>query len=309
MRACCGWTRRSWGCERLLVLGYSGFVTILSPRLSLALACLAATASSAADAPSSVTPPGRHVTVSLLSEEDAVQPGQPLTVGIRLQMQPGWHTYWRNPGDSGLPTRVRWTLPAGFEAGEIQWPRPIRFAFGPVQSFGYETDVVLPVPIRVPASVAGAEVRLAVHVDWLECQEACLPGKADLSLALPVRGQAHPGPQAALVAAARVQLPVTDPAWRIAAGATADSIVLSVQPPRGATVEDPWFYPLAPRVLDHAKPQPVAKAGAGYRIRLARDPNGTLPERLQGVLALRTAGSERALAVDARMGTDTTRQD
>ncbi len=224
-------------------LGYPGLVTILSPRLSLVLvlAYLAATASLAADAPSSVTPPGRHVTVSLLSEDDAVQPGKPLTAGIRLQMQPGWHTYWRNPGDSGLPTRVRWTLPAGFEAGEVQWPRPMRFGFGPVQSFGYETDVVLPVQIRVPASVAGAEVRLAVHVDWLECQEACLPSKADLSLALPVRAQAHPGAQAALVAAARAQLPVTDPAWRMVAAPTADSILLSVQPPPGATVADPWF--------------------------------------------------------------------
>lgn len=276
----------------------------------LVLTCLAAVALAArADTPVVVAPPGRHVTVSLVSEDDAVQPGRPLTVGIRLQMQAGWHTYWRNPGDSGLPTRARWTLPAGFEAGEIRWPRPTRFKFGPVQSFGYETDVVLPVEIKVPASVAGPEVRLAVHVDWLECQEACLPGKADLSLTLPVRAKALPGPQASLLAAARALLPVTDPAWRFSAAPAGDSVVLTVVPPRGASVDDPWFYPLAPHVLDHAKPQQAVKGAAGYRIALARDPNGTLPERLQGVLALRTAGGERALAVDVRMGSITAKQD
>lgn len=286
-------------------------MTTHSPRLLPAPLCLAALPSSSAgaDAPSSVTPPNRHLTVSLLSEDDAVQPGKPLTVGIRLQMQAGWHTYWRNPGDSGLATRARWTLPAGFEAGEIQWPRPMRFKFGPVQSFGYETDVLLPVEIRVPASVSPPEARLAVHVDWLECQEACLPGKADLSLALPVRAKARPGPQAALVAAARAQLPATDPTWHFAAAPAGDAIVLTVRPPRGATVDEPWFYPLAPHLLDHAQPQPVTRSAAGYRVRLPRDPNGTLPERLQGVLTLRAAGGERAFVVDARMGTNAKKQD
>jgi len=73
-------------------------------------------------------PAVRHVKASLVAETDAVRPGQPLTVGIRLEMEKGWHTYWRNPGDSGLPTRVRWTLPAGFSAGELRWPYPQRFA-------------------------------------------------------------------------------------------------------------------------------------------------------------------------------------
>jgi thiol:disulfide interchange protein DsbD len=285
-------------------------VNVHRPWRLLAFSCVAAAVPSArADVPAVVAPPGRHVTVSLVSEDDAVQPGKPLTVGIRLQMQPGWHTYWRNPGDSGLPTRARWTLPAGFEAGEIRWPRPMRFKFGPVQSFGYEMEVVLPVEIKVPASAAGLEVRLAVHVDWLECQEACLPGKADLSLALPVRATARPGPQAALVAAARALLPATDSAWRFSAAPSGDAVVLTVQPPRGSSFDDAWFYPLLPHVLDHAKAQQAVRGPAGYRITLTRDPNGTLPDRLQGVLALRAAGVERALVVDARMGANTTTQD
>jgi thiol:disulfide interchange protein DsbD len=185
----------------------------------------------------------------------------------------------------------------------------MRFKFGPVQSFGYETEVVLPVEVRVPAAVASSGVRLAVHVDWLECQEACLPGKADLSLTLPVRAKARPGPQAALVAAARALLPAADPAWRFSAAPSGDAVVLTVQAPRGSSVDDAWFYPLLPHVLDHAAAQQAVKGPAGYRITLARDPNGTLPDRLQGVLALRAAGVERAFAVDARMGRNTAKQD
>jgi thiol:disulfide interchange protein DsbD len=153
------------------------------------------------------SPPGRHTKASLLSETDAVRPGQPLTVGIRLQMEDGWHTYWQNPGDSGLPTRVKWDLPAGFAAGEIQWPFPIRFRSGPLVNYGYEHEVLLPVEIRVPASVPAYPVRIAARVDWLECQEACLPGRAELSLSLPVRPAAPPGAHAAVFAKARRRLP------------------------------------------------------------------------------------------------------
>jgi DsbC/DsbD-like thiol-disulfide interchange protein len=276
--------------------------------LGLAVLCCAAPVRRVA-AQAAATPAGRHVTASLVSQTDAVVPGHALTLGIRLQMQPGWHTYWRNPGDSGLPTRVRWELPTGFEAGELLWPRPARIPTGPLLSFGYEREVVLPVEIRVPATVAGPEVRLAVRVDWLECREECLPGRAALSLALPVRANAAPTPQAGLIAAARALLPVTDDRWTFAAKASGDAVVLAIRPPRGVTVASPWFCPLAPHVLEHAKPPQLAKSATGYRLVLARDPNGDLPARLQGVLILRAGGVERALAVDAKMETAPARGD
>ncbi|HSD26593.1 MAG TPA: protein-disulfide reductase DsbD domain-containing protein, partial [Vicinamibacteria bacterium] len=199
-------------------------------------------------------PPGRHVKAALLSETDSIRPGQPLAVGIRLQMEKGWHTYWRNPGDSGLPTRVRWDLPSGLAASEIQWPYPIRFGTGPVVSYGYEGDVLLPVEIRVPAALPASPVRIAAQVDWLECQEACLPGRADLSLALPVRATTSPGAHASLFAHARRRLPRKDPAWGFSASSTAGSLSLVVRPPRGTELREAYFYPAAPRLLDHAQP-------------------------------------------------------
>src|SRR5512145_1895006 len=79
-----------------------------------------------------------HVEAELVSPADAVQPGQPVTVALRLKHDPQWHTYWQVPGDSGLPTRIEWQLPAGWTAGPIQWPLPKRLPIGPLMNYGYE---------------------------------------------------------------------------------------------------------------------------------------------------------------------------
>ncbi|HXY38903.1 MAG TPA: protein-disulfide reductase DsbD domain-containing protein [Vicinamibacteria bacterium] len=242
--------------------------------------------------------PVRHTKVSLVAETDAVQPGRALHLAIRLQMEPGWHTYWRNPGDAGLPTRVKWTLPSGFEAGEVRWPYPERFTQGPVGSYGYAHEVLLLDEVRVPASLPDAQVRLAAHVDWLECQEACLPGKADVSLALPVRATARPGPEARAFAETRDRLPVSHPAWRFSATSTQGAVTLAVTPPRGTTVKGASFFPLTPRLVDYGSPQRLERTAGGFRLLLPRDPNGSPAEHLAGVLVAQGPSGTRALEVD-----------
>jgi DsbC/DsbD-like thiol-disulfide interchange protein len=240
-----------------------------------------------------------HVRATLVAEENAVQPGQTLLVGFRLQMEPGWHTYWRNPGDAGLATKVSWKLPPGFTAGDLQWPRPHRFKTGPLVSYGYEKDVLLPVEIRVPAALTSSEVRLAAHLSWLECHEECLPGKADLSLRLPVRGAAAPGAAAALFAAARRELPRKQAGWRFSASAGPSAVELAVAPPRGTVVSEAYFYPSTRRVLDYTQPQTLKPSGRGYRLVMARDRNGLSPiERLAGALQVTTASGVDTLEVD-----------
>jgi thiol:disulfide interchange protein DsbD len=243
----------------------------------------------------------RHTKASLVAETDGVQPGRPLTVGIRLQMEPGWHTYWRNPGDSGLPTRVKWTLPPGFEAGELRWPYPISFTTGLLVSYGYAHEVLLPVEIRVPPALGEREVRLVARVDWLECQDACLPGKADVSLTLSVRSSARPGPEAAAFADARDRLPAADPTWRFSAAPAGDAIALVIRPARRPVLADAYFHAITPRVLDYAKPQALERAKTGYRLVLARDPNGAPADRLAGVLVVEAGGRRRAIAVDVKV--------
>ncbi len=240
-----------------------------------------------------------HVRASLVAETDAVRPGKTLTLGVRMQMEKGWHTYWRNPGDSGLPTRVRWQLPPGFEAGEILWPYPVRFATGPLVSYGYEHEVLLPVEVRVPAAIPAREVRIAGRVDWLECLEICVPGKAELSLVLPVHGEAAPGPYGALFAEARRRLPAKDPSWRFSASLAGPTVTLALRPPRPAELKSAWFYPTAPGLIEHAQPQELKREGASHRLALVRDPNGTPADRLAGVLVAETTRGTLALEVDA----------
>lgn len=244
-------------------------------------------------------PAARHVRASLVAETDAVQPGRTLLVGVHLEMEEGWHTYWRNPGDSGLATKVRWELPEGLSAGELQWPRPMRFMTGPLVSYGYEHQVLHPVQIRVSDPVPQEEVSLTARLSWLECRDVCLPGKADLTLTLPVREKASPAPAAPLFAEARRRMPRADGGWTFGAVARRGAIDLTVQTPAGTSLSEAYFYPIPRRILDYSKPQPLAPAGKAYRIELARDPNGEPSvARLVGVLVATTPDGEKAVEVD-----------
>jgi DsbC/DsbD-like thiol-disulfide interchange protein len=128
-----------------------------------------------------------HVQADLLSDVSAVQSGKPFWLGIRLTIDDGWHVYWKNAGDAGLPTRVKLKLPDGFTAGPIQFPAPHRFVQpGNIVIFGYEGTVMLLAQVTPPATLpADFQGQFAADVSWLVCsQEICLPGKAALNATL-----------------------------------------------------------------------------------------------------------------------------
>ena len=165
-------------------------------------------------------PGAEHVQADLLGQSDAAAPGTSIWVGVRLRHEPHWHTYWTVPGDAGLPTQLRWNLPDGYRAGSIEWPVPRLLRVGNLANYGYEGEVLLPVAVRVPETARiGSTARLAVHADWLVCNDLCIPGGADLALALPVRAPAdiHPGAGSAALAQALTRVP----APLVLAGATA----------------------------------------------------------------------------------------
>jgi thiol:disulfide interchange protein DsbD len=150
-----------------------------------------------------------HVEVELVSEASALVPGERNWVGLRLKHEPHWHTYWINPGDSGLPTRLDWSLPDGISAGPIAWPAPQRFDVGGLTNFGYDGDLLLPIPLEVADTLEpGTIARLTVEARWLVCREECIPGKARLQLAVPVARQSTPKPrERKAFASARAALP------------------------------------------------------------------------------------------------------
>ena len=116
-----------------------------------------------------------------------VAPGQPIWVGLNISHQPEWHTYWKNSGDSGLPTELKWTLPAGITAGEIAWPTPKKIPIGNLANYGYENTVLLPVPLTVAPSFSASQLTLQLSASWLVCKRECIPQEGEFTLTLPAR--------------------------------------------------------------------------------------------------------------------------
>jgi thiol:disulfide interchange protein DsbD len=130
------------------------------------------------------------VQAKLLADVTAIVPGKPFTAGLLLHMVPNWHTYWEFPGDAGIPTEIKWKLPEGWKAGEIQWPIPLKLDEpGDIQIYGYHDEVLLMQEITPPASLKDSSVQLAADANWLVCEKICIPGSAKLKLDLPVAAQ------------------------------------------------------------------------------------------------------------------------
>ena len=234
-----------------------------------ALVALAALALGAAGQAGPVRTP--NVEAELVPATTAAVPGSPVTVALRLKMREGWHTYWRNPGDSGLPTTIEWKLPPGVTAGPIDWPAPHPLPFGPLVNYGYEGEVYLPTTLTVPASTpTGRDLAIAARADWLVCKETCIPEGVDLTLALPVKAtaEAHPGwgkPLAATLAA----LPRPLAGWTVAARGEGQAVKLALTP--AAAAGDPGsvrFFPHEEGRIEASAPQTLAREGEAYVLTL-----------------------------------------
>jgi thiol:disulfide interchange protein DsbD len=185
-------------------------------KLALTLLLFAFGACQSAPAPERELHP---VTAELLADAASVRPGQTFTVGVLLKMKPGWHVYWKNPGDSGVPVSIAITGPDGLRSGDVEWPVPISFTQpGDIVGYGYTETVMFPIAVTAPETIAaGATLHLAADVRWLCCKDVCIPGRAKLEVAVPV-ADARPA-NAETFAAWRDRLPAVD------AGALASSEV------------------------------------------------------------------------------------
>jgi thiol:disulfide interchange protein DsbD len=244
------------------------------------------TASVRADERSASIP---HGTVELVSEQQSIQPGHALQLGLHFLLEKGWHIYWVNPGDSGEPPRLEWQLPAGLRAGAIEWPAPRRLPVPPLMDYGYEGEVLLPVRIENTAGLSvGRAVTFVADMKAIVCREVCIPAKAHLSLSLPSRAE-RPRESAearAMFSAARKALPKPAPAnWRATVKDLGDSFELRVY--TGQSTSQAWFAPFEPLVIENAAPQKTASTRAGVRLILKKSEQLLKPiSRLRGVLVL-----------------------
>jgi len=242
-----------------------------------------------------------HVQAELVAQApDGIGPGKPLWLGLSLTHQPEWHTYWKNPGDSGLPTQMEWKLPAGIDAGEIAWPVPKKIPIGTLANYGYEGTVLLPVPMTVsPAFAPGPlakDVTFQVQASWLVCRKECIPEEGTFTLQVPIHGTTALN-AAAFESAAQAQPQSLVPHAGSTAHVEGDAVALQVaglpQALRGQALQvfpettgvvetaaditqqwqgDTWVarVPLSPQRSESPAPMPVvlAHAGQGWRVEL-----------------------------------------
>lgn len=247
----------------------------------------------------------QHVEAELLAETASIQPGGTFWVGLKLTMDPEWHTYWKNCGDACQPTSIKWTLPAGFEAGEIVWPHPIRFSADPtIVNYGYKDTTLLLVPIKAPADASGT-VELKALAKWLMCSDMCIPGKAQLSLSLPVKAEKPAANEATadVFAKNRAKLAVEVPGWSVTAARDGANLVLKAVPPAGAKeVKGAFFFIEDDAVVKYEGEQTWSRDGDAYKLVVPLATEPTWPERIRGVLVAKEGwnadGTMPAMRVD-----------
>ena len=232
-----------------------------------------------------------HARARLLSAVDAVAPGQTLWVALDLELDRGWHTYWRNAGDSGRALQLDWTLPPGVQAGPLQWPAPQRIPTPPFMTYGYEDAATVLSELRLPAGLRpGEQLQLHAEIEVLVCKTLCLPQTASLRLDLPVAAVAVPDARRQReIAAARSQVPRPWPALAASLHALpSGALALHLPwPAQRAAPQSLYFFPYEKDRIEHAAPQPVRRTAEGYRLDLplSEYAPGT-PQRLAGVLAV-----------------------
>jgi DsbC/DsbD-like thiol-disulfide interchange protein len=249
-----------------------------------------------------------HVKAELVSEVNFIQPGEMFRVAVHLTMAEGWHSYWRNPGDSGLPTEIKWTLPDGIEAGDLHWPYPKKFGSDNIVSYGYEDDLYLLVEMKPSASLtAGSRVKIVATVEWLECNEMCIPGKADLFLELAVKNEAPVLNRKWIrqFEQAGEKLPVSSSNWKISVTGDDQGFIMQLTPPAGfsGSLSNIFFFPQEKKIIDHSSEQQLIRTQTGYLLKMKKSPYVLqLPLQLSGVLVSEAgwygAGLRKALLVD-----------
>jgi thiol:disulfide interchange protein len=242
------------------------------------------------------------VKASLISDASSIAPGQKFRVGVLYHIEPGWHIYWKHPGDSGIATKIEWRLPEGFKVEELQWPIPVREKEpGDLEVFDYANEVLLFATLVAPQNLPSGSVDIGAKSDWLVCQSSCVPGKAQLSLQLKT-GAPSASDAVQIFDKYTALLPKTLPSdWKATFSRSGKNLQLQVTGIPNNTAID--FFPIQPEeaVIGH-----VASNSGKLTIPIDTEPKPI--NRLDGVLVVGSGENRQGYLIDANSASIGTNQ-
>jgi thiol:disulfide interchange protein DsbD len=260
-----------------------------------------------------------HTQARLILSADIARSGDTIWAGVDLKMEPGWHTYWKNPGAAGMATKIEWQLPPGVTAGEIQWPLPEKLPPAEVTTYGYDDEVVLLVPLKLATNLPAGSLDLKAKISWLECKEACIPGSADVEATLNIGTETKPSADAVTIESWEKKIPNSSTnllinAWweKSANGDTRPLIIewsafLKNQPPTSSwrlTTEGSDFFPDA---SDNFEIQPATENLSTTPIdalwrKVVKKYSGDWPKEISGVIVTETGNLRTGFEVKLPVG-------
>ncbi|MFZ1071974.1 MAG: protein-disulfide reductase DsbD domain-containing protein [Verrucomicrobiia bacterium] len=244
-----------------------------------------------------------HTQARLVLAADTARPGDTILAGVDLKMEPGWHTYWKNPGEAGMATKIEWQLPRGVTAGEIQWPLPEKLPPAEVTTYGYNNEVMLVVPLTLATNLPAGPIDLKAKVSWLECKESCIPGSGDIEATLNVGNETKISTDAALVESWRDKAPHPGDNLQLSAGwegpANGDTrpLILEWSAPDKTTKAD--FFPYANDNFDvQAATENLSTGDREIHLRkLVQKYSGDWPKEISGVIVEQTGNKRTGFEV------------
>jgi thiol:disulfide interchange protein/DsbC/DsbD-like thiol-disulfide interchange protein len=261
--------------------------------------CLAAFVSRDAHAQTALatfdTPPAAHTQVQLLLSADTAKPGDTILAGVDLKMEPGWHTYWKNPGAAGMATEIKWQLPPGVTAGEIQWPLPKKLPPAEVTTYGYEDEVMLIVPLTIETNFSASQIDLKANVSWLECKEVCIPANQDVEAKLNIGSETKTSADAATIESWKNKVPQTvnflsfNTWWeKSASGYTRPLIIEGYQNAADVMpIDSVDFFPDASDQFEIQSETEKINSKFDFRFRkLVKNFSGDWPKEISGVIVI-----------------------
>ena len=226
-----------------------------------------------------------HTQAKLILAADTAKPGDTVWAGVDLKMESGWHTYWKNPGDAGSPTKIAWTLPPGVTAGDIAWPLPEKLPPAEVTTYGYENEVVLLVPLKLAADLPAGPLDLKAKVSWLECKESCIPADQDAEAELTIGGETKNSADGGTIDSWKTKVPQAGGNLQFQAWwekpAADDTRPLIIAGAKSADAVD--FFPDANENFEIQAATGKTPAATGFQIRkLVKKFSGDWPKEISG---------------------------